>query len=105
MITTNNVMKIGFLNIRGQTGLSSAKQAQIESFLINKKLDILHLQETHIDENTFFDCRHISSCYNLIANNSPTKYGTASLISTSLTAENIIYDLNGRVIVFMIGNI
>ena len=29
----NQVLNIGFINIRGQTGLSMAKQAQIEAFL------------------------------------------------------------------------
>ena len=105
MNTSRNIIRIGFLNIRGQTGFTSAKQAQIESFIVNKKLDVLHMQETHIEEDTFNDCWHISSCFNLISNNSDTRYGTASLISTSLSPENISLDLNGSVIVFMIRNI
>ena len=40
-----NTFKIGFMNIRGQTGLTSTKQLQIESFIIREKLDILNPQE------------------------------------------------------------
>ena len=39
---TSKILTIGFMNIRGQTGLTSAKQAQIESFLTQQKLDVLH---------------------------------------------------------------
>ena len=34
MTEQNQALSIGFMNIRGQTGLSYAKQAQIETFLI-----------------------------------------------------------------------
>ena len=39
MDSTNSI-KIGFMNIKGQTGLSRAKQHQIESFLVKHKLDV-----------------------------------------------------------------
>ena len=41
-IDQENILKIGFMNIRGQTGLTSTKQLQIESFIIREKLDILN---------------------------------------------------------------
>ena len=49
------------MNIHGQTNLTTAKQLQIQDFLKIKKIDILHLQEIEIDEDTFGDCDFISS--------------------------------------------
>ena len=91
------------MNIRGQTGLTRAKQCQIESFLIKHKLDVLHLQEVHIDDDSFSTCNFICNSYNIIANNWDTKYGTASIVSSNYIAENVMLDSNGRVIVFDIG--
>ena len=100
MAEENSIFKVGFINIRGQTGLSSAKQTQIESFLIHHKLDVLHLQEINICDDSFSTCNLISSSYNLLSNNSPTKYGTSSLVKSDFTPENILMDTNGRCIVF-----
>ena len=79
-----NVLKIGFMNIRGQTGLTSQKQLQIESFIIREKIDILHLQEINISDDSFSSCSEISSSYNIIANNAINKYGTATIIKSDL---------------------
>ena len=82
--TADKVLNIGYLNCRAQTGFNESKQLQIENFLKMYSLDILHLQETHIEENTFSQCSFILSNYEIIHNNSPTKYGTSSLIRSSL---------------------
>ena len=100
-----NILTVALVNIHGQSGLDQAKQMQIETFIIQNKIDILHLQEINIDEDSFRYCNFISSCYNIISNNSPTKYGTASLIKSDLSAENIVCDTEGRVLIFDIGNI
>ena len=105
MSSSSEILSIDFVNIRGQSGLTSAKQAQIESFLQKQKLDVLHLQEINICENSFSNCNIISSSYNIISNNSPSKYGTASLIKSDVITENINLDSNGRAIVFNIGAI
>ena len=42
-------IKVAYLNCRAQTGFSLAKQLQIENFLQTHEIDILHLQESHID--------------------------------------------------------
>ena len=105
MSGSSEILSIGFVNIRGQSGLTSVKQAQIESFLQKQKLDVLHLQEINICENSFSNCNIISSSYNIISNNSPSKYGTASLIKSEFITENINLDSNGRAIVFNIGAI
>ena len=97
------ILSVAFINIRGQTGLTISKQNQIESFIVRNKIDVLHLQEINILEDSFSMCHVISSSYNLLSNNSPTKYGTASLIRSELTPENILLDSNGRAIVLTLG--
>ena len=104
-ISREKILNIGFMNIHGQTGLSKAKQVQIESFLTAQHLDILHLQEIHIDEDSFSVCEKISSSYNVISNNAASKYGTATLVKSELVPENILMDTQGRAIVFNIGSV
>ena len=86
------------MNIRGQTGLNMAKQMQIQSFLSRYKIDILHLQEVDIDSDSFLNCDSLNSSYIILSNNSPTKYGTASLVRSEFTPENILLDCKGRVL-------
>ena len=93
------------MNIHGQSKLPTTKQLQIEDFLRYNKIDILHMQECDICEETFADCAYISSSYNLIINNSISKYGTASLIRSDLEYRNINLDTAGRIITFDIGNV
>ena len=88
------------MNIRGQSKLYIEKQLQIEEFLKRYKCDILHLQETNIEPETFSSCNFISSNYNIIQNNSITFYGTASLIKNDLVVENVKCDSEGRVLIF-----
>ena len=97
---------VATLNIRGQTGLDISKQQQIEAFIKNHKVDILHCQEIVILESTFESCSFIASNFQIIQNNSPTnQYGTASLVRNDLVVENINLDTEGRTIVFDIGNL
>ena len=101
----NNILTLALVNIHGQTGLSLSKQKQIETFLQQNDIDILHLQEINILEDTFRNCSLINSSYNILHNNSPTKYGTASLIKSDLEADNLVLDSEGRVIIFDVGNL
>ena len=96
---------VAYLNCHGQTGLKLPKQLQIEEFLKSYKIDILHLQETFIDDNTFSECSYISSNFITIQNNSHNNFGTASLVRSDLQAENIILHESGRIILFNIGDI
>ena len=57
----NKVLTISYLNIHGQTKLSEAKQFQIEDFLKCNNIDVAHLQETDICDETFPSCNFISS--------------------------------------------
>ena len=99
------VLTIAFMNIRGQTGLPLSKQLQIEDFISQHNLDILHLQEINICDDSFSECNLISSAYNIFSNNCLSKYGTASLVKSDLPVDNILCDTNGRTIVFNINNI
>ena len=73
---------------------------QIEDFIKHQRLDILHLQEVEVNDSTFESCPVISSCFTIIPNNSPTQYGTASLVKNEIVVENIQFDSAGRIIVF-----
>ena len=99
----NQSINVCVMNIRAQTGLNYAKQRQIEDFLMSNKIDILHLQESHVEDDTFNDCNYISANYDIIANNSLNKFGTASLVKSDLEIKNVSMDQEGRVIVFDVG--
>ena len=105
--TDNNVntVNIAYLNCRGQSGFNESKQIQIENFIKINDIDILHLQESHILEDSFSNCKFIMSSFNIIHNNSQTKYGTASLVKSSLPIEDVILHHSGRIILFNIGGI
>ena len=94
-----------FINIRGQTGLLISKQLQIEHFVKENNIDILHLQETNIENDTFSECNYLTSNYRIIVNNSQNKYGTASLVKNEFDVKNIAMDKEGRIIIFEVGDI
>ena len=74
-----DILTISYLNIKGQTGFKLDKQFQVEDFLKQSKSDILHLQEVHIEDDTFEQCNFIKSNFSVISNNAFNKYGTAGL--------------------------
>ena len=102
-MAAENVLTIAYLNIRGQSGLPVVKQLQIEAFAKSNNCDIVNLQEAHLDSETFSTCDFIQSSFNIIDNNSRNKYGTASLVKSEFKYENVQNDLEGRVILFDIG--
>ena len=63
------IFTVAFLNIRGQSGLPISKQLQIESFIKYNQCDIVHIQEAHIDKDSFSTCDFISSTFNILPNN------------------------------------
>ena len=99
----SSILTISFMNIHGQTKLPLVKQLQIQDFIKFKKIDILHMQEIQVDEDTFSECDFISSSYVIISNNSGNNYGTASLVRADLEFRNVRCDTSGRAIVFDIG--
>ena len=84
MNPTASFLTISYMNIHGQSKLPTTKQLQIQDFIKQYNVDILHMQETDINDETFNDCEYISANFNLISNNSETKYGTASLVRSDL---------------------
>ena len=100
----NNSINIAYLNLHGQSRFSEAKQKQIEDFISKHSIDILHCQEANIHEESFNQCSYIRSNFSIISNNAINKYGTASIVKNSLTADNIKTDTIGRAIFFDIGN-
>ena len=98
-------LKVAYLNIRGQTGLPLSKQLEIQDFISQYRLDILHLQEIDIKEDTFSECKRICSDFNLLSNNSPSKYGTASLVRSDFPIEEFKCDTRGRALTFNINNL
>jgi exonuclease III len=104
MHSQNNI-RIAFINIHGQSGLTYSKEKQIEDFVQRNNVDILHCQEINIDENSFSCCNFISANYHILSNNAINKYGTATIIRNSFTAENVRMDTIGRAIFFNIDNL
>ena len=102
---SSEVLTISYMNIRCQSGLKVEKQLQIEDFMKYKQCDILHLQEIHIEEDTFKQCNYIWSNFSVISNNAANKYGTATLVKNDLEAENILFDTSGRIILFEISGV
>jgi exonuclease III len=98
-------LTVGFMNIRGQSKLNTEKQLQIEAFLKQYKCDILHLQETNIEHETFSSCSFISNNYNIIQNNCLSQYGTSSLVKSEFVVENVRCDSEGRALIFDVGEI
>ena len=90
-------MKVAFLNTYGQSGLSSQKLLEMENFIEYNRLDIVCLQETDIQENTFSGCSILNRFIPII-NNSKSGYGTCTLIRNNFTIENVIKDSEGRLI-------
>ena len=80
--------------------MNESKQSQIEDIIRKKKVDVIHLQEADIGENTFDTCSLICSSYDIIPNNAQNGYGTASIIKSDLTVTNVRLDTLSKCIVF-----
>ena len=104
-VRNQQFLTIAYMNIRGQTGLSLSKQLQIQDFISQHQIDILHLQEINICDDTFSECNKICSAYNIFSNNSQSKYGTDSLVKSDLPVDSILCDTGGRALVFNINNL
>ena len=90
------------INVRGQTGFNLPKQLQIQDYLKQYQCDVLHLQEVHINEDSFSNCNYILNNYSVITNNNTNNYGVCSLIKSEYEVSHINKDNEGRVIVFNI---
>ena len=59
-VSSSNVT-VAYLNVHGQSRMPISKQKQIEDLISRENIDILHLQEINVDENTFAQCNFIQS--------------------------------------------
>ena len=90
-------MKIAYLNTYGQSGLSNQKLLELENFIELNRLDIVCLQETDIQENTFCGC-NILSRFIPIVNNNKSGYGTCTLVRKTFSYDNVVKDSEGRLV-------
>lgn len=103
--TKEQTMTIGYINIHGQTKLPQSKQNQIEYLVKEYEVDVLHLQETNIDESAFERCTFIANNYKVIFQNNDTGFGVCSLIHNKFSTSNELLHPSGRIIAFDIGNL
>ena len=52
---------VAFINCVGQSKLPISKQLEIQSFVCTNNVDILHLQECRIDDDSFAHCGYLTS--------------------------------------------
>ena len=76
----NKSLKIGYLNLRAQTGFGTTKQLQVEHFVKQHMFDILHLQEAQILEDSFETCEYITSNYTILTNNARNPYKAQPIV-------------------------
>ena len=92
---------VAFINCVGQTKFPVSKQLEIQSNACTQNLDIIHLQDCKIDQDSFSKCGFLTSNFNIFVNNKPNDsfYGTATLIRSDLDVTNVHTDEDGRAII------
>ena len=100
-ISSSN-LNISFINCVGQSKFTLSKQLEIQGYIKKYNIDILHLQECKIDDDSFSECPFVRSNFNIFSNNTQndTFYGTASLVRCDLEVSNVRTDNDGRVLIF-----
>ena len=93
---------VAYINCVGQTKLPVSKQLEIQSFVCSNKVDIFHMQECKIDNDSFSQCGFLTSNFNIFSNNTPNEsnYGTATMVRSDIEVTNIHTDNEGRAIIF-----
>ena len=99
------VVKIGWVNLFGQTSLSGPKQLEVEAFIVKNDLSILMLQESNLSDDSFASCHTIKEHFSTLKNNASSGFGTAMLYRNDIVPENIRMDDNGQVIVCSVGDL
>ena len=92
------MIKVAFINVYGQTGLTHQKLFEIENFIQKHRLEIICLQETNVSEDTFLECNYIYKNFYITPNNNKSGYGTCTLVKKNFTVTNVIKDSDGRFI-------
>ena len=97
-LVPDRYLTVGSLNIRGQLTFGHSRILQLEDFVKQYNIDVLNLQETDFKEDVFQDNDFLFSNYQLIINNSPKGFGTATLLKNDLEFDNVKMDTCGRLI-------
>ena len=92
------MIKIAYINIYGQSGLTNRKLLELDNFIQKHCLQIVCLQETYVSDNTFDECSYIYKNFQVISNNNTSGYGTCTLVKKDFNVTNIIKDVDGRII-------
>ena len=85
------MIKIAFVNMYGQSGMPMKKIVELENFIELHRIDVLCLQETDIQENTFSGSKLLHK-FSAFANNNRSHYGTCTLVRNNLQVNNIVKD-------------
>ena len=95
-------LNVAYINCYSQSKFPISKQLEIKNFICQNNLDIVHLQEIKVDQDSFSQCNFISMNFNIFANNKPdgSHYGTASVVMSDLDVTDIHTDNDGQIIVF-----
>ena len=64
---------VAYMNCVGHTRLPVSKQLEIQSFVCTNRVDILHMQECKMDEDSFAQCGYLTSNFNLFSNERQSK--------------------------------
>ena len=91
------IIKIAFVNMYGQSGMPMKKIIELENFIELHRLDVLCLQETDIQKDTFSGSKLLFN-FQAIINNNSSGYGTCTLVRKNLQVNNIVKDADGRLI-------
>ena len=93
---------VAYINCVGQTKFPVSKQLEIQSFVCSNNIDILHMQECKIDDDSFSQCGFLTSNFNIFSNNTPNEsnYGTATMVRSDIEVTNIHTDNEGRAMIF-----
>ena len=91
------MIKIAFVNMYGQSGMPMKKIVELENFIELHRIDVLCLQETDIQENTFSGSKLLHK-FLAFSNNNRSRYGTCTLVKNNLDVNNIVKDTDGRLI-------
>ena len=95
-------LNVAYINCYSQSKFPISKQLEIQNFICQNNLDVVHLQEIKVDQDSFSQCNFISMNFNIFANNKPdgSHYGTASLVRSDLDVTDIHTNNDGQIIVF-----
>ena len=66
-------LNLGFVNVFGQTGFKPDKVQRISELTKEYNLDIIHLQETQVEFDSFEGDEYLNNNFNIIPNNAQSK--------------------------------